>query len=165
MKDKLKEESKMAKNNKSDMVWVRVIKAGYISQLGMQGPIPNPIKISRDVAYSMIVSGIDVFEVDPVTKEVTKLTIQNVFRKPEIVNEPKKEEFSHQEPEIDPAPAVNNNVPNNDVQQVVFNGVTNTGQTNQNNSNNKSDKQRKKDLKNQYKQQQSNQNNNQNKNK
>ena len=64
---------------RSDKIYVRVIRNGYIPQLGIQGPIPNPIKISRGTAHSMIVAGIEVHEVDPKTKITKKLTVENVF--------------------------------------------------------------------------------------
>ena len=63
----------------SDLIYVRVLRNGYIPQLGICGPIPNPIQITRGKAYSMINDGIEVHEFDPKTKETTKLTIKNVF--------------------------------------------------------------------------------------
>ena len=63
----------------SDLIYVRVLRNGYIPQLGICGPIPNPIQITRGKAYSMINDGIEVHEFDPKTKETTKLTVKNVF--------------------------------------------------------------------------------------
>ena len=65
--------------NKNDQIFVRVMKNGYIQQLGICGPIPNPIKVSRALAHRMVVGGVEVHEVDPVTKMTKKLTIHNVF--------------------------------------------------------------------------------------
>ena len=53
----------------SDLIYVRVLRNGYIPQLGICGPIPNPIQITRGKAYSMINDGIEVHEFDPKTKE------------------------------------------------------------------------------------------------
>lgn len=65
--------------NKNDQIFVRVMKNGYIQQLGICGPIPNPIKVSRALAHRMVVGGVEVHEVDPITKMTKKLTIHNVF--------------------------------------------------------------------------------------
>lgn len=67
-------------------IFIKVTKAGYIPQLGMQGPIPNPIKVKRAVVHSMIVSGIKVFEYDPETKETTEITLGSLYNE-----EPAKE--------------------------------------------------------------------------
>ena len=72
--------------NKNEKIYVRVMRNGYIPQLGICGPIPNPILITRAIANSMVVAGIDVYEVNPKTTETKKLTIYNVFD-----SEPKKE--------------------------------------------------------------------------
>lgn len=82
----------------SDLIYVRVLRNGYIPQLGICGPIPNPIQITRGKAYSMINDGIEVHEFDPKTKETVKLTVQNVFGDgtsapaPEVKSEEKKAE-------------------------------------------------------------------------
>ena len=95
----------------SDLIYVRVLRNGYIPQLGICGPIPNPIQITRGKAYSMINDGIEVHEFDPKTKETTKLTVKNVFGDgasapaPEVkveekkVVEPAKAEEKKAEPE------------------------------------------------------------------
>ena len=64
---------------RSETIFVKVLRNGFIPQLGMCGPIPNPIKITRGTAYNMIVAGVKVFEYNPVTKETTELTVDNVF--------------------------------------------------------------------------------------
>lgn len=65
--------------NKNEKIFVRVMKNGYIQQLGICGPIPNPIKVSRALAHSMVVGGVEVHEVNPITKATKKLTIHNIF--------------------------------------------------------------------------------------
>lgn len=107
----------------TDMIFVRIIRSGFIPQLGICGPIPNPIKITRAKAKSLIVAGIGVWQVDPNTNEVTELTLQNVFggSEPEKTTpekvvapapEPKPKEFvgvQKAKENVDPAkPAVTN---------------------------------------------------------
>lgn len=66
-------------NNANQEIWVKILRAGFIPQLGIQGPIPNPIKITREKAHNMIVAGIDVYQVDEKTRETTKLTLHTVL--------------------------------------------------------------------------------------
>lgn len=75
-----------------EQIFVRVMRNGFIPQLGMCGPIPYPIKVTRAVCHSMIVSGIEVMQYDPETKITTKLTLQNVFGGETKAEEPKKVE-------------------------------------------------------------------------
>lgn len=90
----------------SDLIYVRVLRNGYIPQLGICGPIPNPIQITRGKAYSMINDGIEVHEFDPKTKETTKLTVKNVFGDgasapaPEVKVEEKKADEKAETPEV-----------------------------------------------------------------
>ena len=65
--------------NREDKIFVRINKVGFIPYIGMCGPIPNPIKIPVATCLQMVTAGIDVFEVNPDTKETVKLTVQNVF--------------------------------------------------------------------------------------
>ena len=64
---------------RNEKIFVKIIKAGFIPQLGMCGPIPNPIKITRAQAYSMIIAGIKVYQYFPDTKYTEELTLQNIF--------------------------------------------------------------------------------------
>lgn len=77
------------KYSSEDTIFVRIIRAGFIPQLGISGPIPNPIKITRAKAKSLIVAGVRVWEFNPTTKETKELTLQNVFGEPDSI---KKEE-------------------------------------------------------------------------
>ena len=104
--------SKKSNGKRSEEIWVKVLRAGYIPQLGMQGPVPNPIKITRGRAHSMIVAGISVYEIDPKTRESKELTLQNIFEgegdpQPVVKEAPKKDTVSTSKP----------------VSQVTFNGV------------------------------------------
>lgn len=65
--------------SREDKIYVKINKVGFIPYIGICGPIPNPIKIPTATCLQMINAGIDVFEVNPDTKETMKLTVQNVF--------------------------------------------------------------------------------------
>lgn len=121
-------------NNKTtkrnEKIWVRIIRAGYIPQLGMQGPIPNPIQITRGKAHSMIVAGIDVFEIDPISRKSHKLTIRNVFGVPKTNNTP---DTSPQKPPVQNSSHNKENQNNS----VSFSGVPNNSQKNNNGNGNK----------------------------
>ena len=64
---------------REDQIFVRINRAGFIPHLGMCGPIPNPIKVTCGKCLDMINSGIEVWQVDPETKEMVKLTVKNIF--------------------------------------------------------------------------------------
>ena len=63
----------------TDEIFVRVNRVGYIPLIGMCGPIPNPIKIPTSTCLKLVNAGIDVHQVDPVTKMTVKLTRENIF--------------------------------------------------------------------------------------
>ena len=104
---------------RSDKIYVRVIRNGYIPQLGIQGPIPNPIKISRGTAHSMIVAGIEVHEVDPKTKITKKLTVENVFE--DAPSAPVKEPVPEKKPSDPVKPIAFNGVKKEDKKEEVKN--------------------------------------------
>lgn len=62
-----------------ERIFIRTNHRGYIPQLRMQGPIITPIPVTRADAHKLIVAGIDVYQIDPVTKMATKLDLQSVF--------------------------------------------------------------------------------------
>lgn len=66
-------------NTRNEEIFVKVMRNGFIPQLGICGPIPNPIRITRGQAHSLIVAGIDVYQYFPETKYTEKLTLHNVF--------------------------------------------------------------------------------------
>lgn len=72
--------------SRNEEIFVKVIRNGYIPQLGICGPIPNPIKITRGLAHSMVVAGIDVYQYFPDTKMTQKMTIHNTFEDQKNVN-------------------------------------------------------------------------------
>lgn len=67
------------KSKASEQIFVKVMRNGFIPQLGICGPIPNPIKVTRSKAHEMIVAGVAVYQYFPETKYTEKLTLQNVF--------------------------------------------------------------------------------------
>ena len=80
----------------TDEIFVRINRVGYIPLIGMCGPIPNPIKIPTDTCLKLVNAGIDVHQVDPVTKMTVKLTRENIFddhkfgKKPVVASAPVK---------------------------------------------------------------------------
>lgn len=98
-------------SNVDEKIWVKIQKAGYIPQLGIQGPIPNPIQIPRVTAKSLLVSGIPVYEYDPETKKTIELTLANVFSTGKSTQKPVRE--------TNPTPKD----PENDQEPVMFNGI------------------------------------------
>jgi hypothetical protein len=86
-----------------ERIYIRTNRIGYIPQLRMQGPIITPVPVTREDAYRMIVSGIDVYQIDPVTKNATKLDLKTVFPGE---GEPEKEEApdTSASPNVNPAP-------------------------------------------------------------
>ena len=77
---------------RNEEIFVKVIRNGYIPQLGICGPIPNPIKMTRGTAHAMLVAGIEVHQYFPKTKTTEKLTIHTVFNDEKV--EVKKNENS-----------------------------------------------------------------------
>ena len=45
-----------------EKIYIKTKRIGFIPQLNMQGPIITPIPVSREVAKSMVVAGIETFE-------------------------------------------------------------------------------------------------------
>ncbi len=66
----------------TELIHVVINKPGYIQQIGMCGPIPNPIQIPRELAKRILVDGIPVYQYDPDTKKTHELTLKNVFGNP-----------------------------------------------------------------------------------
>ena len=62
-----------------EKIFIKTNRRGYIPYIGMQGPIITPIPITREDAHNMIVAGIEVYQIDPKTKNATKLTLQTVY--------------------------------------------------------------------------------------
>lgn len=65
-----------------EKIFIKTNRLGFIPQINMQGPIITPIPVSREVAKSMIVVGIEVFEVykdSDGKKHIRLLTLQNVY--------------------------------------------------------------------------------------
>ena len=64
---------------KTDEIFVRIAKHGYIPYIGICGPIPNPIKVTTETCLKLVNAGIVVHQFDPVTKQTVQLTRSNVF--------------------------------------------------------------------------------------
>lgn len=62
-----------------ETIFIKTGRLGYISQIHAQGPIVTPIPVTRETAKAMVVAGIKVYQIDPVTKKATLLTLENVY--------------------------------------------------------------------------------------
>lgn len=99
---------------KTDEIFVRIAKHGYIPYIGICGPIPNPIKVSTETCLKLVNAGIVVHQFDPATKETIQLTRTNVFDDKKF--DRKK---AAQKPAVTPPPVA----PEKPVEPVVFTGV------------------------------------------
>lgn len=98
---------------KTDEIFVRINKGGFIPYIGICGPIPNPIKVKTEICLKLVNAGIDVHQFDPVTKKTIKLTRENVFDDNKFGK--KKEEVKQ--------PANDQKQVENHVQPMEFKGV------------------------------------------
>lgn len=64
---------------KNTKIMVKVISNRYISQLGISGPIVNPISIPAKTALDMVNAGVEVHQYDPVSGRCIRLTVSNVM--------------------------------------------------------------------------------------
>jgi hypothetical protein len=78
---------------KSDTMMILTTRTGYLPQLNTHGPIVYPLQVNVGVVYDMLISGIKLYQFDPVTKMTLELTIENIYddKKFEPKEEPKKE--------------------------------------------------------------------------
>lgn len=77
---------------KTDRIFIVSTRTGYIPQLKMYGPIPNPIKVPLNLCLSMITSGIDIYQFEPKSKSIIKLNFDNIFDDKKFDVVPKKVE-------------------------------------------------------------------------
>lgn len=107
-----------------ETIYIKTNRLGFIPQIHMQGPIITPIPITREAAKSMIVAGIELFEVykdKSGKKQVRLLTLQNVYPgEGERPEESKHDEDGEQKPQV-PTSGVAQQEP---VQPVNFKGVS-----------------------------------------
>lgn len=105
-----------------ELIYIKTNRIGYIPQIRMQGPIITPIPVTREVAKAMVVAGIEVYEINRVTKEPRLLTLKNVYPGegdcPPVDEDPKGEE-GEQKPQVPTSDVVQQEP----VQPVEFKGV------------------------------------------
>ena len=58
---------------------------GYINPLKMVGPVVHPIKVTKLAATDILMSGAEVYEFIPETKETIKLTLENINNRKEPI--------------------------------------------------------------------------------
>lgn len=59
------------------MRWLKIFYNGFITPVGMYGPLATPVNMDERVAWKSVVMGYDCFEVDMKTKKEIKLTLEN----------------------------------------------------------------------------------------
>jgi hypothetical protein len=110
---------------------IRIVTAhkGWLTQLRMSGPIYTPLKVPIKTVMELILSGVEIFEVDPKDiKKTIKLTPSNLFDEtkfdpPEPVIEPQSEVVPPVE-EVKPPeepPVIEPEVPVEKVRVLTFN--------------------------------------------
>lgn len=62
----------------TDQIYIVSTRTGYIPQLRMYGPIPNPISVPISLCLSMLTAGVKIHQFDPKTKKVIELTVANL---------------------------------------------------------------------------------------
>lgn len=67
------------KSLRDEKIFIKSNYRGFIPQLRMRGPIITPVRVTRAMAYQLIIAGIDVYEIDKTTRNATRLTLQSVF--------------------------------------------------------------------------------------
>lgn len=67
------------KSLRDEKIFIKSNYRGFIPQLRMRGPIITPVRVTRATAHQLIISGIDVYEIDKTTRNATRLTLQSVF--------------------------------------------------------------------------------------
>ena len=65
----------------NDWIYIICKKSCYIRQLRMSGPIYAPKRVKMATAYSIICSGIQLYQWEPTYQEYALMTIKNAFRK------------------------------------------------------------------------------------
>ena len=65
----------------TDMIYIVCKQSVYIRQLRMSGPIVAPLKVRMATAFSIVQSGVKLYQYNPVTQEYALMTIKNAFRK------------------------------------------------------------------------------------
>lgn len=69
----------MSQYKKTDEIYIRSLRTGYIPHLGTYGPIVNPIKAPVSLCFDMIVDGVSLHQLDIETGKTMELTIANLF--------------------------------------------------------------------------------------
>lgn len=64
---------------KSDEIYIVTTRTGFIPQLNMCGPIPNPIRVPLRLCLSLINSGVKIQQMDPKTRMILPLTLENLY--------------------------------------------------------------------------------------
>lgn len=63
----------------NDYIYIRTNYRGWVAQLGMSGPIVNPLRCKVSDVITMLMNGMPVFQVQPNTGKSIELTISNIM--------------------------------------------------------------------------------------
>ena len=72
--------AKVLTYKQDEYIWIICKRSVYIRQLRKSGPIVAPLKVKMATAYSIVCSGIELYQYCPVTREIVKMTVQNAYR-------------------------------------------------------------------------------------
>ena len=97
-------------------IYVVCPRPGFIPFLGICGPIANPISLPAKMCLNIITSSINLYEVDPSTKDTLQLTSDNIF---EDDNFGKKDRVTEIKPKVSTAPIQNFGVSASELESIT----------------------------------------------
>lgn len=105
-----------------EVIYITTPRIGFIPQLKMQGPVVTPVPVTREVAKSMVVVGIETYMIDKDTRKATLLTLENIYGGEGFNNKHDKDKDHNGEKK--PAVPTTGVAPHEAVHPVTFSGVS-----------------------------------------
>lgn len=68
----------MMRKKKMEYIHILCTSRSYLAPLKLMGPVVHPLKVSKNAAYQLLLSGAEVIEYIPETKMTLKLTLMNI---------------------------------------------------------------------------------------
>ena len=78
----------------SDNIYIRTNYRGYITPLGMSGPVVIPLKCDVATVMKLVMGGMEVFQVNPDTQYSVLLTLSNILDDTKIYPKPQVDPFN-----------------------------------------------------------------------
>ena len=78
----------------TDRIYIRTNYRGFITPLGMSGPIVIPLSCEVSDVMKMVMGGMEVFEVNPATKYSVPITLNNILDETKIFPKPAVDPFN-----------------------------------------------------------------------